>query len=63
MVISDKVQTMTAEAGKQLLDREARKYLGVSGEEFLSAWDEGAYKGKADTPEVMRLVEIIPFAR
>jgi hypothetical protein len=63
MAVSDKVQTMTIEAGKRLLDQEARKYLGVSGDEFLSAWDKGAYEGKADTPEVMRLVEIIPFVR
>ena len=63
MAVSDRVETLTVDAGRELLDREARKYLGISGAEFLAAWDKGAYKGKADTPEVMRLVELIPFAR
>ena len=63
MAISDKVETLTVDAGRELLDREARQYLGISRAEFLAAWDNGAYEGKADTPEVMRLVELIPFAR
>ena len=63
VAVFDKVETLTVDAGRDLLDREARKYLGISGEEFLAAWDNRAYEGKADTPEVMRLVELIPFAR
>lgn len=63
MAVSDKIETLTVDAGRALLDGEARKYLGISGAEFLAAWDNGSYEGKADTPAVMRLVELIPFAR
>lgn len=58
-----RARTISAEAGRALLDREAREYLGISGAEFLAAWDKGEYQGKADTPEIMRLVELIPFTR
>lgn len=63
MAASDKVETLTVDAGRELLDREARKYLGMSGAEFLAAWDSGAYVGKTDTPEIVRLVELIHFTR
>jgi hypothetical protein len=42
VAISDKVETLTVDAGRELLDREARKYLGISGAELLAAWDGGA---------------------
>lgn len=63
MAVTEKAEIVTKEEGLKLLDAEAQKCLGISGEEFLAAWDKGVYVGKADTPEVMRVVELIPFAR
>ena len=50
-----------------MLDRKARRMLGISGEEFLRRYDAGAYVGIGeDTPlgrAVVSLEFTIPFAR
>lgn len=56
------VRELTREEGRELFDRTARQYMGMSGEEFLRAWDAGEIKNP-DRPEVMRVVFAIPFAR
>ncbi|MBI4214028.1 MAG: hypothetical protein HY534_06945 [Chloroflexi bacterium] len=63
MAVSEKAEVITQEEGRQILDREAQRSLRISGKDFLAAWDAGAYEGKADTPDIMRLVELIPLAR
>lgn len=53
-------------AGQKMLDRQARKLLGISGDEFLRRWDSGEYRAIADDPdhpEIRRLAMLIPFAR
>ncbi|MGH3089357.1 MAG: hypothetical protein ACRDSJ_18850 [Rubrobacteraceae bacterium] len=37
------VRQLTREEGRELLDRHARRYLGISGEEFIRRWDAGEY--------------------
>jgi hypothetical protein len=56
------VRELTREEGQKLFDDLARRYMGMSGEEFLRAWDAGEIKNP-DRPEVMRVVFAIPFAR
>ncbi len=42
-----------------VFDAEARRMLGISGEEFLRRWDEGAYADAGDeTPEDWKLIEM-----
>jgi hypothetical protein len=56
----------TPEEGRALFDYQARKQLGISGEEFLRRWDRGEYQPVPDTPEgwkVGRLVMLMPFVR
>ena len=61
------VREATREEGRALLDGEARRLLGISGEEFLRRYDAGAYVGIGeDTPlgrAVVSLEFTIPFAR
>ena len=60
------VIVLTEEEGVALFDREARKALGISGEEFLRRWDTGEIPPVPDTPEgrpLGHLVMMIPFAR
>lgn len=47
--------------GMRLLDQESRRFLGISANDFLAAWRAGAYEGRSETPEIMRLVELLPF--
>ena len=46
----------------EIFDRQARRYLGMSGDEFLRAWEAGALDD-LDRPEVMRVVMLLPLAR
>lgn len=53
----------TPEEGYEILDRQARRYLKMSGEEFLEKWDSGYFADKQDEPGVTRVAVLIPFAR
>lgn len=52
----------TREEGRAMLDRAAREALNISGDEFLTKWDEGDYE-ETDDPSVTRVAMLIPFAR
>ena len=52
----------TPEQGQELFDRRARELLGISGREFLDAWDEGAFAGD-DRLAVMKMAMLLPFGR
>ena len=57
----DSIETMTREEGLQLLDRQARKFLNMSGEEFVRQHREG----KLENPhrsEVARVAVLLPLA-
>jgi hypothetical protein len=56
------IRELTHDEGRALLDARARRYLGISGDEFLRRWEAGDFRG-VDRPEVMRVVMAIPFAR
>ena len=56
------VRELDREAGQELLDEQARKYLGVGGQEFLRRWDAGEIDVDAD-PDVMRVAMLAGFAR
>lgn len=61
------VREATREEGRILLDREARRLLGISGEEFLANLDAGQYEGISEDDDigrgVIQLWYLIPFAR
>ena len=60
------VHVTTPEEGTVLFDRQVRKTLGISGDEFLRRWDEGRYSQARDNAEgrkIRRLAMLIPFAR
>ncbi|MGH2532468.1 MAG: hypothetical protein ACRDJW_09190 [Thermomicrobiales bacterium] len=49
-----------------MLDREARRLLDISADEFLHRWDAGEYRDLPDTDEtrrIMRVAYLIPFGR
>ncbi|GEM_PF-635714 len=56
------VRELSLEEGKELFDRTARYFLGISGEEFLRRWDAGEITNP-DTPEVMPIIMSLPFVR
>lgn len=64
---SGAVLELSREEGRYLLDRQARRYLGISGDEFIRRYDAGEYGDPDDRsknpPAVMRLVMLLPFVR
>jgi hypothetical protein len=61
------IPELSREDGRKLLDRQARHYLDVSGDEFIRRWDAGEYGDPDDRsenpPAVMRLGMLLPFVR
>jgi hypothetical protein len=55
-----RVEFLSPEEGKKLLDRQARRYLKMSGEEFVRKWKAKKIKNP-DRPEVMQVAFLIPF--
>lgn len=58
-----KVRMLTRSEGFALLDRQARAELGVSAETFIKRWKAGRYARRANSPEVVRVAMLLPFAR
>ncbi len=63
----NEIREITKEEGREMLDRQTRKYLGISADEFIERWDSGYYDDPDDRtkngPEVMRLGILSRFAR
>ena len=57
------IEALDRDEGLELLDRQARELLGMSGEEFVCAWDSGTFAKDPERPEVMRVAMLLPFAR
>ena len=59
---SASVEYLTEEQGWVLLDERARRYLQMSGRDFVERWDRGAIEDP-DRPEVNRVSMLLPFVR
>jgi hypothetical protein len=55
------VKQISRREGSELLDRQARKYLGMSGEEFKRQYRAGTIED-SERSEVMRVSMLIPLA-
>jgi hypothetical protein len=60
---NSQIRELTREEGLALLDREARRRLCMSAEEFIRAWDAGQFDDDPDRPDVMYVAMLLPFAR
>jgi len=54
---------LTLEEGWDLLDKQARKYLSMSGMDFVKKWQAGEFKEDPDQPEIMHIAMLLPFVR
>lgn len=55
------LQLVTPEEGMRILDEQARRYLGISGQEFIQRWQTGYYGKEPDQPEIVDLALLIPL--
>jgi hypothetical protein len=58
-----KRQELSRDQGRAILDRQARRYLGMSGEDFVRAWDAGEFDDDPDRPDVMHVAMLIGLTR
>lgn len=52
--------------GREYFDTQARRLMGISGEEFLRRYDAGEYKDIEDDGEdgnLIKLIMLMPFVR
>ncbi|WP_432249132.1 hypothetical protein ACRAR1_17675 [Streptomyces sanyensis] len=49
--------------GAEILDRAARRKLGISGEEFIRRWDAGEYAVEPEDVKAQEVADLLPFAR
>ena len=54
---------LTEEQAYALLDREARRYLGMSAQEFITAWEAGKFDEDPDRPDVMYVAMLLPLVQ
>jgi hypothetical protein len=57
------VRELSREEGRELFDRQAMRYLKMSGEEFVRAWDAGEFDDPDSSPDVMRVAMLLPLVR
>lgn len=57
------VHELSAEQGRALFDKTARKLLSISGDEFLARWDRGDYEDEQENMVITKVAMLIPFAR
>ncbi|HEY7068265.1 MAG TPA: hypothetical protein VII06_42845 [Chloroflexota bacterium] len=55
---SGSIRWLSPEKGRQFVNEQARKRLGISGEEFLRRLDAGEYQNIPDDPEHGPLIEL-----
>jgi hypothetical protein len=52
------------EQAQHIFDDAARRYLGISGEDFIRSWDAGDFEHDPESnPGVMRVAMLLPLVR
>lgn len=57
-----RIHVSTDQEWRALVDRAARYYLHMGGDEFVQAWQRGEFKD-VDRPEVLRVAMLLPIDR
>lgn len=60
--LEENFDLISVSEGIEILDQQARKYLGMSGEEFLRRYEAGELDDDDYDFNVMRVSMLIPFA-
>lgn len=56
------VHLLTPEEGWAILDRQARRWLGISAQEFVDGWNRGDFIEREEDPDVYNVSMLLPLA-
>jgi hypothetical protein len=56
------IRELDPSQGLALLDKQTRRYLNMSAQEFIDAWHAGKLRDRQEEPQVARLASLIPLA-
>lgn len=56
-------ETIHQEEASRIFNETARRYLSISGSEFLARWDAGIYRDSEMRSRAMRVAILIPMVR
>ncbi len=62
----DGIRFLDDDEARELFDRQARRLMGMSGDEFLRRYDDGEYNRPLEDPEeenIMIMLMMLDFAR
>ena len=57
------IRELTPEEARDLLEHAARRYLDMSADQFIRAWEAGEFDADPDRPDVMYVAMLLPLAR
>lgn len=57
------VHEATREEGWEILERQARKRLRLSAQEYIDRWDSGEFVNGEEHSEALRVAMFLPFVR
>lgn len=60
---SSGVHELSVEEGWEMIDRESQRRLGLSGRDFVAAWDRGEYAGESECQAAYEIAMMLPFVR
>ncbi len=58
---NSQIHMLTKGEAKELFNRQAMRYLHMSGDEFVQAWREGKFDTGSELPEVIRVAMLLPL--
>ncbi len=58
-----KLRTFTREEGSAYFNQQAQHWLGISGDEFVKAWESGKFDDDPDRPGVMEVAILLPLVK
>ena len=61
--VSANAAPFSADEASKLFDETARRYMNMSGEQFLHAWDNGQFATSEIRSRAMRVAILIPLVR
>ncbi len=57
------IEELSRDDGYAMLDRLSKQCCNMGVDDFISAWESGAFDDDPDNPEIMRLVMLLPFVQ